>query len=170
VDFWREVAAGFLGNVAAGVLLVVFYFVIQWFLAATDIVVGYNWRFDGDMSAPRNIRPSFDIRNRSRSKTYYLANIGYLIDARPVASFDNKSVWGTQLKPGTIVHVEAAPIVNPKFTSLAQCTATEVHVRLQNGRMFWLKGAGPGQLRIGRIQRAAFSLRDRLERAAIPME
>jgi len=50
-----EVAAGFLGNVFAGVLFVIVYVFIQWFLAATDITIGYNWRFDGTMDTPRHI-------------------------------------------------------------------------------------------------------------------
>jgi hypothetical protein len=76
--FWTEVLVGFLGNVAAGLFFVVLYVLIQWFLAATDIVIQYNWRFDGPLNAPRNMRPHFDIRNRSRSKSYFLANVAYL--------------------------------------------------------------------------------------------
>jgi len=37
MTFWLEVAAGFLSNIAAGVLLVAFYVAIQWFLQITDI-------------------------------------------------------------------------------------------------------------------------------------
>jgi hypothetical protein len=40
MTFWLEVAAGFLSNIAAGVLLVAFYVVIQWFLQITDITIG----------------------------------------------------------------------------------------------------------------------------------
>jgi hypothetical protein len=166
--FWVGVLAGFLANVFAGVLLVIVYVVIQWFLAATDITVGYNWRFDGTMNDPRNMRPSFDIRNRSGSKTYFLANVAYLKDKRPVAPFDNKSVWGRELKPGSIEFVEAAPVA--ALVSLAQGMEMEVHVRLQNGRMFWLKGTGPGQLRIGSFQRMAFWLRKKFETGAVPLE
>lgn len=151
-------------------LLVSFYVIIQWFLAATDITIGYNWRFDGSIEHPSNFWPSFDIRNRSRSRTYFLANIAYLVNGRPIASFDNVSVWGTELKPGTILFLEAAPVRNPPFSSLQQCLATEVHVRLQNGRSFWLRGHGPGQLKFGRIQKVAFWLRNKIEHAAVPME
>jgi hypothetical protein len=168
MTFWVEVSAGFLANVFAGGLLVFGYVVIQWFLAATDITIGYAWRFDGTMDAPRKMRPTFDIRNRSRSRTYFLANVAYLKDKRPVAPFDNKSVWGRELKPGGIAFVEAAPVES--LVSLAQGTEMEVHVRLQNGRLFWLKGTGPGQLRTGRIQRAAFWLRSKFEAAAVPLE
>jgi hypothetical protein len=166
--FWPEVAADFLGDIFAGIVLIIFYVAIQWFLAATDLIIAYNWRFDGAPNSPRNIRPGFDIRNRSRSKVYFLANVAYLKDGQPIAPFDNKSLWGKELKPGTVELVEAAPVSN--LASLADCTGIEVHVRLQNGRMFWLKGTGPSQLQSGRIQRAAFWLRRKFEAAAVPLE
>ena len=155
MTFWVEVLAGFLANVFAGGLFVIVYVVIQWFLAATDIKIGYSWRLKETIGFPRKIRPRFDIRNRSRSRTYFLANVAYLKDKRPVAPFD-KSVCGRELKPGSIEFVEAAPVAG--LVSLAQGMEMEVHVRLQNGRTFWLKGTGAGQLRTGRIQRAAFWL------------
>ncbi len=163
-----EVLAGFLSNLAAGILLVSFYVGIQWFLQITDITIGYNWRFDGTLDNPRNLRPNFDIRNLSRSRTYVLSNIAYLSDKRPVAPFDNKSVWGVELKPGSIEFREAASVAS--FTSLDQCMKTEVHVRLQGKRLFWLQGVGPGQIRQGRLQRMAFWLRDKFEKAAFPLE
>jgi hypothetical protein len=43
MTFWIEVLASFLANVFAGILLVIVYVLIQWFLAATDITIGYNW-------------------------------------------------------------------------------------------------------------------------------
>ena len=168
MGFWLEVAAGFLANVFAGVLLVIFYVVIQWFLRVTDITIGYNWRFDGTQGQPRNLRPSFDIRNPSRSKTYVLGNIAYVKDKRPVAPYDNKSLWGKELKPGSIESLEVAPVAT--FTSLDQCMKTEVHLRLQGRRKFWLKGAGSGQPRTGRLQRTAFWLRGKFERLAFPLE
>jgi hypothetical protein len=166
--FWLEVAAGFLGNVLAGFFLVALYVLIQWFLQVTDITIDYNWQFDGTMDNPRNLRAAFDLRNLSRSRTYVLANIAYLRDKKPVASFDSKSVWGTELKPGGIAFVVAAPV--DKLTSLDECMKTEVHVRLQGKRLFWLQGVGPGQQRKGWLQRAAFWLRDKLERIAFPLE
>jgi hypothetical protein len=170
VEWLKNAAANFVGSLVAAMFLVSLYVFIQWFLAATDIVIGYNWRFDGDMNQPHNIRPHFDIRNRSRSRTYFLASVGYLIQNRPVASFDKESVWGVELRPGTIHFVEVAPVKNPPFTSLGEALGTEVHVYLQNGRVYWLKGQGPGQLRTGRIQKAAFWLRSKLENAAMPTE
>ena len=168
MSFWLEVAAGFLANVFAGVLLVIFYVAIQWFLRVTDVSIGYNWRFDGTQDQPRNLRPSFDIRNLSRSKTYVLGNIAYVKDKHPVAPYDNKSLWGKELKPGSIESLEAAQVAT--FASLDQCAKTEVHVRLQGRRMFWLKGEGPGQPRTARLQRIAFWLRERFERSAFPLE
>lgn len=169
MTFWIEVLAAFLANVFAGLLFVVLYVIIQWFLAATDITIRYNWRFDGPMNNPRNIRPGFDIRNRSRSRTHILANIAYFRESKPL-TFDNKSVWGRELKPGsiTLLDAEIAPVA--RLTSLAQCEELEVHVRLQNGRSFWLRGTGPGQPHNGRIQRAAFWVRSCFEAAAVPLE
>jgi len=168
MDFWKEVTVDFLGNVLAGLLLLGGYMAVQWFLAATDIVISYAWRFDGTMDHPSNVRPAFDIRNRSRSKTYYLATIAYLKDKRPAASFDNKALWGSELKPGTITFVEAAPA---KWAgALSGIEGLNVHIWLQNGRMFWLRGTGPGALRLGRLQRAAFWLRKKIERGAVPTE
>lgn len=162
MEFW----SGFLANVAAAALVVILYIAVQWFLGATDITIGYSWQFDGTWGNATNFRPGFDIRNRSRSRTYFLANIAYFKDNDPL-TFDNKSVWGTELKPGTIVPLKAAPV--PGITS-QNCMEIEVHLRLQNGRTFWLKGKGPGQVRMGRVQRFAFWLRNRFEKAAVPLE
>lgn len=56
------------------------------------------------------------------------------------------------------------------IASAEQAIGLEVTVRLQNGRQFWLKGQGPGQLKMGRIQKIAFWLRDKFEKAAISLE
>lgn len=160
-------ASGFLANIAAAGLIVAVYILVQWFLGVTDITIGYCWQFRKSQGG-LELWPSFKIRNRSRSKTYFLANIAYLNGGAPVAAFDNKSVWGKELRPGTIHFMEASPVAG--LTSLRDSTRVEVHVRLQNGRIFWLKGQGPGQLQMGRLQRAAFWLRDKFERAAVPLE
>lgn len=167
MTFWIGTLSNFLANLLAGVLLVIGYVIVQWFLAVTDIVISYNWRFDGTPDAPRNLRPNFDIRNRSRSKSYFLGNVVYR-DHRPAPHFDNESIWGKELKPGSIEFVEAAPVAG--VVTLAQGLETQVHVQLQNGRTFWLKGTGPGQLRVGRFQRIAFWLRKKLGTSAFPME
>ena len=86
------------------------------------------------MAEPRNLRPSFDIRNRSGSRSYLLANVAYMKGNRPIAKFDNKSLWGKELKAGSVTFVEAASV--EAFTSLSECLGAEVHVRLQNGRAF----------------------------------
>jgi hypothetical protein len=164
MKFWVEVLAGFLANVFAGMLLVMFYLIIQWFLRATDVTVGYSWKWNG-----QNFYPCFDIRNRSGSKTYLLANVAYTKNkGKNVVLFDNKSLWGKELRPGSIIWPEAGPV--PTVSSQAQCIEMEVTLRLQNGRAFWLKGQGPGQLHMGRTQRVAFWLRQKFEKAAIPLE
>ena len=111
MTFWLEVAAGFLSNIAAGVVLVAFYVVIQWFLQITDITIGYNWQFDGTLDSPTKSAAKFRYYGICHaSRTYALSNVAYLRDKRPVAPFDNKSVWGVELKPGSIVFSEASAV------------------------------------------------------------
>ena len=154
-----------MGDIFASMLLVVLYVLIQWFLRATDVTVSYNWGFKGT-----NFYPNFDIRNRSGSRSYLLANIAYTKNnGKEVVWFDNESLWGQELKPGSIQHNNTvAPVKNT--TTPQEAIGLEVTVRLQNGRQFWLKGQGPGQLYMGRIQQAAFWLRQKFEKAAIPLE
>lgn len=165
MTFWAEVLAIFMGDIFASMLLVVLYVLIQWFLRATDVTVSYNWGFKGT-----NFYPNFDIRNRSGSRSYLLANIAYTKNnGKEVVWFDNESLWGQELKPGSIQHnYTVAPVKNT--TTPQEAIGLEVTVRLQNGRQFWLKGQGPGQLYMGRIQQAAFWLRQKFEKAAIPLE
>lgn len=164
MTFWDEVLATFIGGIFVSVVIVVFYAIVQWFLRATDVTVSYNWKWEGP-----NFHPCFDIRNRSGSKTYLLANVVYKKNnGKNVVFIDNRSLWGKELRPGSISWSEAGPVRD--ITSLPQCIDTEVTVRLQNGRQFWLKGQGPGQLHMGRIQKIAFWLRQKFEKAAIPLE
>jgi len=88
MTFWAEVLAIFIGDVLASVLLVLWYVMIQWFLRATDVTVGYAWKWEA-----KDFHPSFDIRNRASSRSYLLANIAYKRSAeeQPLA-IDNKSV------------------------------------------------------------------------------
>jgi hypothetical protein len=168
MGFWHEVLASFLASIFAGIFLALIYVLIQWFLRATDVTISYSWRFKGDPSQPYDMRPCFDIRNRSGSRTYFIANVAYLKNKKPVANFD-ESLWDKELKPGTItLRLESAPI--RAFQTLAECFDAEVHVRLQNGRQVWLKATGPGQMKMGKGQRIAFWLRDRIEARAFPME
>jgi hypothetical protein len=135
-------------------------FVFRWFLLRTDVFIGYAWKWEGP-----NFHPSFDIRNRSGSKTYVLANIAYTKNnGKDILGLDNKSLWGRELKPGTISYFEVAPV--PKITSGRDCLEVEVRVRLQNGREF--KGQGPGQLYKG-IPKFIFGLRQRMEKASLPL-
>jgi hypothetical protein len=135
-------------------------FAFRWFLLKTDVLVGYVWKWEG-----ANFHPSFDIRNRSGSKTYVLGNIAYTKNnGKEILTFDNKSLWGLELKPGTISYLEAAPVL--KITSIRECPKVEVAIRLQNGREF--KGQGPGQLYKG-IRKIAFAMRQRIERASLPL-
>jgi len=151
MKLWAIVSAGLVSTLT---------FAFRWFLLKTDVLVGYAWKWEGP-----NVHPSFDIRNRSGSKTYVLGNITYTRnDGKEVVAFDNRSIWGHELKPGTISYLEAAPV--PQIASVRECPTVEVRVRLQNGREF--KGQGPGQLYRG-VQKVAFALRQRIEKASLPL-
>jgi hypothetical protein len=145
--------------VSAGIIPALL-FTFRWFLLTTDVLVGYGWKWKGT-----EFHPSFDIRNRSGSKTYVLGNIAYTKHrGKELLGFDNKSLWDRELKPGTISYLEGAPV--PKVNSIAECSQVEVAVRLQNGRH--IKAQGPGQLYKG-IHKIAFALRQRIERASLPL-
>jgi len=167
-EFLISTLANFIGSVLAGFALVGLYVLIQWFLAATDVEIGYSWSFQGPITMPTGVWVNLDVRNRSRSRTYYLANIAYMKDGQPVAAFDNETVWGTELKPGTITFVAGAPLRS--FSMPVDCLNAEVEVRLQNGKQFWSRASGPGQHKRGRVQSAAFWLRAKLEKWAFPVE
>ena len=141
MTFWNEVWAIFIGDIFASTLIVLLYVMIQWFLRATDVRVGYSWKREGS-----SFHPSFYIRNQSGSRSYLLGNISYTKnEGKELLFIDNDSIWDRELKPGSINLIEAGVVRG--VTSLPQCTETEVTIRLQNGRQFWLKGTGPGQLR-----------------------
>ncbi len=165
MGFWGELLVGFLANVLAGFLFVGLYVMFQWFLQATDVTVRYNWTQNG-----AGCHPNFDIRNRSKSRSYFLANVEYRKgDTVAPLDIDNRSVWGKELKPGTIESFEEVASVK-HITSLAECTEVKVSVRLQNGRKFWLKAPGPGQMSMSLGQRIAFWVRDKSEGLAFPFE
>jgi len=131
-------------------------------MLTTDVKVSYNWSQNRAGS-----RPNFDIRNRSRSRTYLLGNVVYKKGGSivPIA-IDNKSLWEKELKPGSIrFFQEVAPVA--KITTLEQCMDTEIYVRLQNGRE--MKGQGPGQLP-GRWRRTLNWVRLKLEAGAVPVD
>lgn len=132
----------------------------RWFLLKTDVHVGYVWKWIGN-----NFYPSFDIRNLSRSATYVLGNIAYTRNnGREILPFDNQSLWGHELKPGTISYLNGGVV--SQITSLGECPAVEVRIRLQNGREF--KGQGPGQLFTG-VRKLAYTLRQRIEKSSLPL-
>jgi hypothetical protein len=148
------------GYISGASVISVLLFAYRWSLVKTDVMVGYNWSFQG-----ANHWPNFDIRNRSGSKTYVLGNMAYTKNhGKQILTFDNKSIWGQELKPGTIVHLPGAPV--PQITTLRECTEVEVTVRLQNGREF--KGEGPGQLYTG-CRKFFFSLRQKIEKSGLPL-
>jgi hypothetical protein len=141
--------------------------IVQWFLTATDLIISYNWKFgiaDGKFWAS----PHFDIRNRSRSKSYRLANIAYTVGGK-VHWFDNESVWGKVIEAGSIYNdIVARPVA--RVASVEELPRIEVTVKLQTGRSFWLRGEGLGQEGKSRLRRLAFNLRNRLEKMMVPME
>jgi len=157
MSLWHTVVAGLLACCGS-----VLFFTFKWFLLATDVIVSYNWTQSRVGSCP-----NFDIRNRSRSRTYLLGNIVYKDGGSvPPIAIDNKSLWGQELKPGSIKHVHNVALV-AGITTMQQCLETKVYVRLQNGRE--LKGQGPGQLS-GRFRRVVFWLRRKLDALAVPVE
>ncbi|MFZ3265185.1 MAG: hypothetical protein WA172_14370 [Terriglobales bacterium] len=151
----------FLHYISAAGAFTALIFVYRWFLLKTDVEVAYNWSWQGI-----NFYPNFDLRNRSGSKTYVLANIAYTRNkGKEIITFDNKSLWGRELKPGTITLPEqVAPV--PKVNSMAACLEVEVTIRLQSGREF--KGQGPGQLRTGWLK-YAYALRHRIDKSSLPL-
>ena len=145
---------------SSAVVVSMLYFAYRWFLRATDVTIGYNWSWKGIA-----YWPNFDLRNRSGSKTYVLGNIAYTKNkGKEIVAFDNQSLWGHELKPGTIIHLSALPV--PSVHSMAECLRVEVVVRMQSGREF--KAQGPGQL-VGGWRRYAIAMRQRIEGSSLPL-
>jgi hypothetical protein len=167
MTFWLEVAAGLLSTMFAATLLVICYIAMQWFLHVTDIKISYAWKFNG-----AKFYPDFLIQNRSKSRTYLIANIAYFNGSVAPIWVDNDSLWGYELKPGSLnrnMKINPAKNVN----SLEDCLRVRVNVRLQTGRQFWLTGQGPGQegkVVMSRIQRMAFGVRDFFEKKALSLD
>jgi len=167
MGFWTNTWSNALGGIAAALFIVLLYALVQWFLRATDLLITYNWRFD-TVNGVTNFRPNFDIRNRSGSKTYRLANIAYTRRGA-VHWFDNVSLWGAVLEPESINNqYEVVPVRD--IHTIQDAFGIVVTIRTQGGRSFWLRGQGPGQMGKGRIQRIAFWLRSKLDSTLIPME
>jgi hypothetical protein len=167
MGFWETTLTNMLGGIGAAVVLLFGYMIVQWFLQATDLIVSYNWKYgiaDGQFWAS----PNFDIRNRSRSKSYRLGNIAYTVKGE-VHSFDKKSLWAYVVEPGSINNEFVVQPVK-RVSSMEEMLRVEVTVRLQTGRAFWLRGQGPGQQGKSRLRQYAFKLRNLLEKMMIPME
>jgi hypothetical protein len=164
MTFWNEVSAIFIGDMLASMLIILLYVMIQWFLRATDVTIGYSWQLEGP-----NFHPSFYIRNQSGTRSYLLGNIAYTKNGgKEILFVDNKSIWNVELKPGSVNLIEAGTVRS--VSPMPRCTDVEVTVRLQTGREFWLTGKGPGQLGEGWIRKMAFRLRQKFEKAAFPLE
>lgn len=154
MKFWLEVVAAFLGYALAGWIFVLFYLALQWFLQATDLTIGYNWSREGT-----SCHPIFEIRNRSKSRTYRLAGIEYSNGKDRLVWFDNKSLMGKELQPGTTIEFpDVAPLRNN--TSISECLKLRVAVRLQSGKRLWLRRERHAQMAMESLRQAAFKLRD----------
>lgn len=168
MNFWETTWSNVLGGIGAGLFFVLMYVLVQWFLQATDLVVSYNWSYETVDGVITKVWPNFDIRNRSRTRSYRLANISYTRKGQ-VHWFDNKSLWGFIIEPGSINNrFDVLPVKN--VSTLADAVSLEVTVRLQTRRAFWLRGEGPGQMGKGGIRRTAFWLREKVESMLIAME
>jgi hypothetical protein len=166
MTFWPNTLSNVLGGIGAGVFFLLCYLMIQWFLRATDLVIGYSWRWevrDGVVV----FWPAFDIRNRAHSKKYRLANIAYTVKGTP-HWFDNKGIMGVVIEPESMNFIDGLPVANVR--NLAEATHLEVTIRDQSKRSFWLRGEGPGQQGKGWTRRNAFKLRALLEKWLIAME
>jgi hypothetical protein len=166
MTFWQNTWSNIFGGIGAGLFFLLCYMVLQWFLQATDLVVSYNWRYD-NIDGVITFRPFFDIRNRSRSRIYRLANIAYTRNSE-MYWVENDSIMGTVIEPGSMNFIAGAPVKNVGDTATA--FGLEVTIRTQSGRSFWLRGEGPGQQGKSRIRRVAFTLRAKLEKLLVPLE
>ncbi len=167
MSFWQTVWSNVLGGIGAGLFFVSMYLVFQWFLQATDLLVSYNWSYK-TVSGVFSAWPNFVVKNRSRTRSYRIANIAYTHKGQ-VHWFENESIRGFVLEPGTANYtLSGAPV--RYLRSLQDALGLEVTIQLQTGRRFWLRGQGPGQLGRSRLQRALFALRAKLESMLIAME
>ena len=153
-----ELTASFLVFVIVVLVFAIFYIVLQWFLQATDVTVDYNWSREGT-----SCHVNFDIRNHSKSRTYVLATISYSNGADRLVWFDNKSLMGKELPPGSINDFhDVAPVRNS--SAISECLELQVTVRLQAGKRLWLEGQEPRQPVDEIIHRWALQLRGFIEK------
>jgi hypothetical protein len=163
--FWAEVRAIFLGDLFASGLIFLVYILVQRFLWATDVTVGYNWKFQGT-----NFRPCFSFRNSSASRAYLIGNIHYTKSGRKdFIWIDNDSLWGRELRAGSVTAFnEIAPV--PGVHSLQECMETAVSIHFQDGRRLRLRAQGPGQLGKQVSNRIAFWVRAKIDGSGISLE
>lgn len=140
--------------VASGTLALLVRWAVRAFVSATDIDCGYNWSFDGTMDNPRNMRPNLDLRNRSGLRTYRMANIKYELRGQR-HWFDNTSIMGKELKPGSIEFINnIAPV--PRIALLKECMEMRVSLHTQDGNEIVAYGPGQEQsklaYRMGRLR------------------
>jgi hypothetical protein len=166
MTFWPNTWSNVLGGIGAGLFFLLCYMIVQWFLRATDLLIGYSWQYK-TVGGTVYFWPAFDIRNRSRSVAYRLGNIAYTVNGT-THSFDNDSVKHIVLEPASINDIEVGPVRD--VHTIQDALKIEVTLRDQLGRSFWLRGQGPGQQGKSRVRRAAFWLRAKLERMLIPLE
>ena len=163
MKFWLEVLAGFLVYALVGWAFVLFYMALRWFWQATDVTLSYNWSKEGT-----RCHPIFEIRNRSKTKTYLLANIEYSNGSDHLVWFDNKSLMGKELRPESVLQFEeVAPLRNS--STMDECLQLCVAVRLQTGRRLKLCSDEHAQRAIEAAQGVAFRLRDRIDAWLRPM-
>lgn len=134
-------------TVASGTLALLARWLLRMFVSATDIDCGYNWSYDGDMNTPVNMRPNFDIRNRSSSRTYRLANIKYELRGN-IHWFDNRSIMGRELKPGSIEFINGGIAALPRVSSLQECLDMRITLRTQDNKEFVAHGPGQQQSKL----------------------
>jgi hypothetical protein len=153
-----EIAAAFLGYALIGWLLALLYLALQWFVRATDISVNFDWSREGS-----RCHPNFEIRNRSRSRSYRLANIAYINSSDGLIWFDHQSIMGKELTPrSTHRFVEVSPVRNSSVIS--DCLRLQVALTLHTGRMLWLNSQRPSKPFTDWLRRTAFKLRNLVDR------
>jgi len=161
----HTIKAIFVWLAASGGLLAIYTWLLRILRRATDVDCGYNWGFDGTLDSPRNMRPQLDLRNCSRSRTYRLASISY--EGRGLQRWcDNDSLWGQELKPGSIEYYNRiAPV--PRVATLQDCLDLAVKLRFQDNHEIVCHGPGQPE---SKWRHRAMRLRRWLDKVSITPE